>query len=542
MKTLFLALTLTSILVGCGGSDDNNDNNSDNNNSGSSATLTGMFVDSPVGGISYRTETKQGTTNELGEYDYVDGETVTFFINDLEFPPVLASGIITPMDMSDEPTTQTNILQILQTLDKDGNPENGITIDEVTTAAFTDASGIDLTSVSFDTDVASRLSGLGLTIVSKEDAQNHFKSTLLGSWVLSEGKNKRNVLSFIDEARYIIIHEHSDDGDQEAGSVEYGTYTWDLETGGFLVNVTGESDSSGGLSDLPPSTTISVEQNDLNFTAPGEGAFTFTRITSDDNSLIGAWSMHEQDADNWNILTFVSTTEYIIAHTNNQELYSGESAQAYSGEFGTYRLEGTDQFRTLSAGVDSDGEGGLYNAQDMSDQEGETITVHPWGDLSFVDQDEGSYSFARIGRFSTTTEVNVLEESGSTLLLGDLNEISVTRSDDFYNFREDYDLCEFVITTTKGGENIPYNNFSLQLRSSDVGTIKYNDTEETNNVTWKVNSSGTLVWKENDSVKESHFVKIKGKENAILASMITKSGGNTEDTLVEATFTCSMAP
>ena len=538
MKTLFLALTLASILVGCGGSD----NNSDNNDSGSSTTLTGVFVDSPVGGISYRTETKEGTTNELGEYDYVDGETVTFFINDLEFPPVLASGIITPMDMSDEPTTQTNILQILQTLDKDGNPENGITIDAATTAAFADASGLDITSASFDTDVASTLSGLGLTIVSKEDAQDHFKSTLLGSWVLSEGENKRNVLTFIDENRYIIIHEHSDDSDQEAGSVEYGTYTWDLETGGFLVNVTGESDSSGGLSDLSRSTTISVEQNNLNFTAPGEGSFTFTRITSDDNSLIGAWSMHEEDDDNWNILTFITTTEYIIAHTNNQESYPEGSAQAYSGEFGTYSLDGANKFRALSASVDSDGEGGLYNVQDMSDQEDETVTVHPWGDLSFVDQDEGSYSFARIGRFSTTTKVNVLEESGSTLLLGDLDEISVTRSDDFYNFREDYDLCEFVITTTKDGENIPYNNFSLQLRSSDIGTVKYDDTEDTSNVTWKVDSSGTLVWEENNSIKESHFVKIKGKENAILASMVTESNGNTEDTLVEATFTCSMAP
>ncbi|UGA57148.1 adhesin [Vibrio sp. VB16] len=538
MKTLFLALTLASILVGCGGSDDN----SDNNDSGSSTTLTGVFVDSPVGGISYRTETKAGTTNELGEYDYVDGETVTFFINDLEFPPVLASGIITPMDMSDEPTTQTNILQLLQTLDKDGNPENGITIDDAATAAFADASGLDITSTSFDTDVAGKLSGLGLTIVSKEDAQDHFKSTLLGSWVLSEGDNKRNVLTFLDKNRYIIIHEHSDDGDQEAGSVEYGTYTWNLETGGFLVNVTGESDSSGGLSDLSPSTTISVEQNNLNFTTPGEGSFTFTRITSVDNSLIGAWSMHEEEDDNWNILTFITTTEYIIAHTNNQESYSEGSAQSYSGEFGTYSLDGENKFRALSASVDSDGEGGLYNVQDISDQENETVTVHPWGDLIFVDQNEGSYSFARIGRFSTTTKVNVLEESGSTLLLGDLDTISVTRSDDFYNFREDYDLCEFIITTTKDGENIPYNNFSLQLRSSDIGTVKYDDTEGTGNVTWKVDSSGTLIWEENNSIKESHFVKIKGKENAILASMVTESNGNTEDTLVEATFTCSMAP
>ncbi|MDB1126230.1 adhesin [Vibrio algarum] len=537
MKTSFLALTLASILIGCGGSDSSGDS-SDNNDSESSATLTGVFVDSPVGGISYRTETKEGTTNELGEYDYVDGETVTFFINGLAFPPVLASGIVTPMDMSDESTTQTNILQILQTLDSDGNPENGITIDAETTAAFANVSGLDLTSDSFDTDVAGTLSNLGLTIISEADAQAHFQSTLLGSWILSEGENKRNILTFIDESHYIIIHEHSDDGDQESGSVEYGTYTWDLNDGSFLVNIIGQSDSTGGLSDLSADANISVNQDNLTFTVPQEGEFTFTRVTNDDNSLIGGWSMYEQGDDNWNILSFISGTEYVIAHTNNQEYYSDESPQAYSGEFGTYNLDDTGQFAVLSASVDSDGQGGLYNDDESSDQDGETITVHPWGDLNFFDQDEGSFSFARIGRFSTTTEVNVLDGSDSTLLLGDLANISVTRSDDFYNFRDDYDSCAFVVTTTNDGENIPYNNFSLQLASNGAGTVVYTNPESTSSVTWNIDSSGTLIWQVSESVKESHFVRIKGQDNAILASMVTDADGNTEDTLVEATFTC----
>ena len=62
-------------------------------------TETGVFLDSPVINIGYKTETLSGVTGPNGEYDYLPGETVTFFIGDLELPPTLAIGTVTPLDL-----------------------------------------------------------------------------------------------------------------------------------------------------------------------------------------------------------------------------------------------------------------------------------------------------------------------------------------------------------------------------------------------------------------------------------------------------------
>lgn len=93
---------------------------------------TGVFLDSPVINIGYRTETQEGVTNELGEYKFIEGETVTFFIGELELPASLAKEVVTPFDLVGvtdiNNSTVVNIIRLLQTLDRDGIPENGITI------------------------------------------------------------------------------------------------------------------------------------------------------------------------------------------------------------------------------------------------------------------------------------------------------------------------------------------------------------------------------------------------------------------------------
>jgi hypothetical protein len=126
-----------------GGSSSSNDNDS-------SDTQAGIFLDSAVANIGYRTETLEGVTNSLGEYDYVEGETVTFFIGDLELPPVIAAGIVTPLDLAGSDVTSNstvvNIIRLLQTLDVDGDPDNGITI--------TEAAKIAATQVDFKLSVA----------------------------------------------------------------------------------------------------------------------------------------------------------------------------------------------------------------------------------------------------------------------------------------------------------------------------------------------------------------------------------------------------
>ncbi|MAM85925.1 MAG: hypothetical protein CME36_01270 [unclassified Hahellaceae] len=95
--------------------------------------LTGVFLDSPVANIDYRTASRVAVTNAKGEFSYLPGERVTFAIGDLALPAVAAAPIVTPLDMSTEERINdevTNIIRLLQSLDVDGNPENGITISE----------------------------------------------------------------------------------------------------------------------------------------------------------------------------------------------------------------------------------------------------------------------------------------------------------------------------------------------------------------------------------------------------------------------------
>jgi len=94
----------------------------------------GVFVDSPVEGIEYRSLSYSGITNDKGEYLYKEGEIVSFYIGNIYLGKALATGILTPIEITDSAVPETiesvNLLVLLQSLDSDGDPDNGITITE----------------------------------------------------------------------------------------------------------------------------------------------------------------------------------------------------------------------------------------------------------------------------------------------------------------------------------------------------------------------------------------------------------------------------
>lgn len=124
-----LCLLGVAALAACGG--DDNDNN--NSTPPGDQVLTGTLLDAPVINIDYSTDTQSGVTNAQGEFSYV-GERVFFSIGDLNFPSAQAAEVVTPMDMvgfqDSEDFRVVNIIRLLQSLDDDGNPDNGITITE----------------------------------------------------------------------------------------------------------------------------------------------------------------------------------------------------------------------------------------------------------------------------------------------------------------------------------------------------------------------------------------------------------------------------
>ncbi|MDO8344907.1 MAG: pectinesterase family protein [Cellvibrio sp.] len=155
-------------------------------NSPDPTPAVGVLVDAFVAGIGYRTATQSGVTNAQGEFNYLPGEMVTFFIGALEFPPIPAKGIVTPLDMAQTLNPNSpmvlNIARLLQSLDSDGNPANGININP---AAALIAAQVDfnlgVTQFASSPAVANLIANSGsitTTIVSVEQALEHLRDSL----------------------------------------------------------------------------------------------------------------------------------------------------------------------------------------------------------------------------------------------------------------------------------------------------------------------------------------------------------------------------
>jgi hypothetical protein len=179
-KQTWLTAGLLLTLTACGGG------GGDSTTTTATETVsTGAFIDSAVEGLQYETATRSGTTNSLGEYDYLAGETVTFSIGGIVLGSAIAGSVVTPLSLVPDATNATNpmvtnIVRLLLSLDSDGDPDNGITISsEVTTAANDLAVDFSVADLSADDGIISLLNNLPtLTLVSESVAQNHFNLTL----------------------------------------------------------------------------------------------------------------------------------------------------------------------------------------------------------------------------------------------------------------------------------------------------------------------------------------------------------------------------
>ncbi|MGB0538404.1 MAG: carboxylesterase family protein [Alloalcanivorax venustensis] len=166
-RPAWLAAAVTPLLlalVACGGDSDN-----DHGGSSGPATRTGTFVDSPVAGLDYAgTDSASGVTNDAGEFRYRDGETLTFSIGDLPLGSAKGARQLTPLTITEgadspEDDSVSNKLVLLQTLDQDGDLNNGIQISEAIRALVSEnAAGIDFDQPtdSFRTSLAPLMTAL----------------------------------------------------------------------------------------------------------------------------------------------------------------------------------------------------------------------------------------------------------------------------------------------------------------------------------------------------------------------------------------------
>ncbi|MBF0340406.1 MAG: putative Ig domain-containing protein, partial [Magnetococcales bacterium] len=153
----------------------------------------GFFVDAPVEGLAYASGGMTGTTDANGGFYYRPGDKITFTLGGLVLGEVTmgevadSSVTLTPLTLatSSGQTNQnivSNLLRLLQTLDSDGDPSNGITI---SAATISHAAGLQI-DLSLPTEqfanndqLKSFLTQEQITsLVSEDVARQHFQKTL----------------------------------------------------------------------------------------------------------------------------------------------------------------------------------------------------------------------------------------------------------------------------------------------------------------------------------------------------------------------------
>ena len=180
------------VMIGCSGGGGSSTGGA---NDDSSMVNSGKFKDSPVEGLFYQTATQSGMTGKDGTFAYMDGEMVAFYVGGLKIGEAEGSSVMTPIDLvtgavDETNMAVTNICRLLQTLDIDEDPENGITItpdtsDTITVSSMTFMMNFD--DFEHQTNMVQMMESLmgvtgfenGRTMVSSEQAQAHMKSTMM---------------------------------------------------------------------------------------------------------------------------------------------------------------------------------------------------------------------------------------------------------------------------------------------------------------------------------------------------------------------------
>ena len=119
LRFIGAAAAAAIVMAGCGGG---------GGGSGSSA-VNGNFVDAPVAGVEYSSGDFNGTTDDNGAYKCVAGSTISFSVAGVELGTVTCGSLTTPLTLAGgDEEAAANIAYLLQNLDDDHNPNNGIHI------------------------------------------------------------------------------------------------------------------------------------------------------------------------------------------------------------------------------------------------------------------------------------------------------------------------------------------------------------------------------------------------------------------------------
>ena len=375
---------------------------SGDNGSSPTQTNTGVFLDSAVEGINYSTGTVSGTTDTKGEFEYNDGETVTFSLYGQQISQALGFDAITPLDNTDSSIGDDyliNALRFLQTMDTDSDPTNGITLPNVSgdmNINF-DQSPDDFSA---DANVNSFVAAnANSTLVSPLDAINHFATTLASisnTYTLDlTGKNASSLItsSFCSVNFQVGLNytftasgytfsgidtiNSTNFGNCTAGTFSTSTDTFNsfpdfgLDCGPIcsyndLNTVRAGVDADGRdfittIAHTPNTNIVSYIKRITNdpanpgFTWSNKEVITIGGLTG--QTLVGSWYI---PSNNKTLITFIDETNYYVT----QEIGAGEPLCSHGMESGTYTWNSVTGAFSLTNVIDTTGDCGLTSSQD----------------------------------------------------------------------------------------------------------------------------------------------------------------------------------
>ena len=145
--------------------------------SSSKKSNQGIFIDSPVSGLSYSAGSSTAKTDSQGRFKYQPDQTLSFSVGGLKLGEARAKDKLSPVDLvangSLSDAQVINIARLLQSLDKDGNLYNGIEISaEIAQAVQAFAKNNNLTTLDFAD--AAAFESIAAALIAELNSKNVF--------------------------------------------------------------------------------------------------------------------------------------------------------------------------------------------------------------------------------------------------------------------------------------------------------------------------------------------------------------------------------
>jgi hypothetical protein len=173
-----LALGTASIITGCGGGGGGSDVTNTALNTG-----TGYYLDSAVAGAEYKCGTQTGVTGKDGNFTFEKGADCSFELAGVPLRSIKATELKDGVKIVEDNLT---VARFLQSLDFDGNPDNGIQIEKKVLEALKEAvknltnkkEALDKELDAVVAEVETKVDEFKGRVVSEDEAFEHLSKTL----------------------------------------------------------------------------------------------------------------------------------------------------------------------------------------------------------------------------------------------------------------------------------------------------------------------------------------------------------------------------